>query len=154
MRFRILFFAFLILLFIGCGMLGGFDRRTFPSSKRDLAKSIDKLYRKYPEYVIPDKWKKYDDWKERGFGFLDTRIFYFKDAPEEMYYVSFYGDSVEQHSLYKISIAIRAVCSGTAYWKLEKEYKRKERERIEQRFDKEIISKLEQDMEVQAYREK
>ncbi len=56
------------------------------------------------------KWKKYDFWDKygTGYGFLETRMFYFKNPPEEMYYVSFIEypsqDTVCGNNLYKIRI--------------------------------------------------
>ncbi|HLC82499.1 MAG TPA: hypothetical protein VJI69_01635 [Bacteroidia bacterium] len=141
-------------LFYGAGTLGGFDIRFFPVAKIEVVKAISDLYRNNPEYSIPEKWKQHDDWKARGYGFLDTRIFYFKNPPEEMYYVSFYGDSIKQANPHKIGIAIRAVYNDSHGWDLEKEFKRKERERVEQRFQNEIIAKLEGYIEKKSTREK
>lgn len=142
------------MLFYGAGTLGGFDIRFFPTSKKEVVKAIDDLYRNNPEYYIPEKWKYQDDWKARGYGFLDTRIYYFKNPPEEMYYVSFYGDSTIQANPHKIGMAVRAVYNDSHGWDIEKEFKRKERERVEQRFQTEIIAKLEVYTETKAIREK
>jgi len=131
---------------IGAGTLGGFDTRMFPTSKRNLVKAIDTLFARIPDYKIPDKWRSLDDWRERGYNFLDARIFYFKSEPEEMYYVSFYGDANDsiQIDTNRTGIAIRAVNNGTGTWILEENTSSSDKKRIEARFDKEIISKLEQ----------
>lgn len=141
---------------IGAGTLGGFDTRTFSTSKRKLVYAIDTLFAKYPEYKIPDKWKRLDDWHDRGYDFLDSRIFYFKSAPEEMYYVSFYGDANDstQADTTRTGISIRAINNGISGWMLEENTSYSERERIENRFDREIIAKLEQYSGVKAIREK
>jgi isocitrate dehydrogenase len=63
-----------------------------------------------------------------------------------MYYVSFIGignDSIHTHNNF-IRLAIRAVYTKRfRKWYYEKDFDEKEKERIENRFDKEIISKLE-----------
>jgi hypothetical protein len=155
-----------IILFVGfiiyfasnfsAGTLGGFDSRTFPTSKRVLVKGIDSIYSQYPQYKIPEKWDSLNDWSQRGYDFLDTRIFYFSSNPEEMYYVSFYGDANDtiQKDTTRTSLSIRAVHDGKNGWNLEDEFSNKEKNRIENRFDQEIISKLEKFSGVKAEREK
>ena len=150
---------FIILSCLGCGFgagtLGGFDERVFPVPKQRLAKAIDSLYKESPDYKIPSKWQHLDDWHERGYDFLDSRIFYFKNRPEEMYYISFIG-MPEDSALNSRSatIAIRAVCDGTSGWTLEENTSRSEKKRIEERFDREIIAKLDQYMGTKAKRER
>ncbi|MFL9832216.1 hypothetical protein ABS764_15295 [Flavobacterium sp. ST-87] len=148
--------CFLTSCFMGAGTLGGFDTRMFPTSKRKLVQGIDTLFSKYPNYKIPDKWKSRDDWKERGYDFLDSRIFYFPSDPEEMYYVTFYGDANDSIQLdtTKTGISIRAVENATSGWTLEDNTSSSDKKRIEARFDKEIISKLEQYTGTKATREK
>jgi len=130
---------------ISCGTLGGFESRTFSTSKQNLVNSIDTLYKNHPEYKIPDKWNPFDDWKERGYNFLDSRIFYFKSEPEEMYYVTFLGDQNDsiQVNSQSTRISIRAINKGTGHWQLENETSNSEKERINNRFENEIVSKLE-----------
>ena len=66
---------------LGAGTLGGFEKITFFTSKRILVAAIDSLFAQNPEYKITEKWKKGNNWSERGYDFLDTRIFYFKSTP-------------------------------------------------------------------------
>ncbi len=141
---------------IGAGTLGGFDTRTFSTSKRKLVAAIDTLYAQYPGYKIPDKWKSLDDWHERGYDFLESRIFYFKSPPEEMYYVAFYGDANDsiQADTTRTGISIRAVSDGTPGWVLEGNTSHSEKKRIQDRFDREIVFKLEQYCKVRAIWEK
>lgn len=158
MKYRVVVCCIIICLFAGCmgaGTLGGFDLRTFSTSKRMLVEAIDTLFAKHPEYKIPDKWKSLDDWHESGYDFLDSRIFYFKAEPEEMYYVTFYGDANDstQADTTKTGIAIRAVSNNTSTWVLEGNTSSAEKKRIENRFDREIVSKLEQYCHAKAVRE-
>lgn len=149
---------FIIIVFFlvsGCmsgGTMGGFDIRTFPISKSVLNQAIDTLNLRNPEYKLPDKWKERDNWSRRGYGFLESNIFYLKGDPEEMYYVTFIGDSTMLADPKKISIAVRAVYNGGKRWLLENDLDKQEKERIEVRFDKEIISKLENYAKVKAKR--
>lgn len=141
---------FLIILFshslVGCdGTLGGFDNRNFEMPKQNIEKAIETLFVKNPELEIPEKWKDNDDWKKRGFGFLDTRIFYFKSEPEEMYYVSFVEDGNEnQNQNGPTILAIRSVFTKRHNrWLKEEDFDDYMKERIQNRFDTEIILKLE-----------
>jgi hypothetical protein len=121
---------------IGAGTLGGFDSRKFETDKKTLVIGIDSLYKLHPEYSTPDKWKDFDNWTERGYDFLEGRILYFASSPEEMYYITILaGDETR--------VAVRAVHTGTGGWLLEEDFSLTEKERIETRFDFEIISKLE-----------
>ena len=143
---KMVFFA-LCLLIGGCGTIGKVgDEIDFPISKKKLEIAIDSLYSQYPDYKIPDKWKTFDGWSKSGYGFLENRIFYFKSSPEEMYYMTFIGDSVMLANPNKIGIALRAVYNGNTYgkWLLGSELDDKEKDRINKRFDHEIIAKLEQ----------
>ena len=131
---------------IGAGTLGGFEAVSFPNSKSNVVKAIDSIYIVFPNYHLPDKWKAYDNWSERGYDFLDSRIFYFKSDPEEMYYVTFIGDAND--SVQKVegitSLAIRAYMKADkpGKWQKESETSSTERSRIEVRFRIEIVSKI------------
>jgi hypothetical protein len=128
----------------GCGSLGGFQNINFPISKGRLELAIDSLYSTNPEFRIPGKWGIYDNWSKRGYDFLESRIFYFQNPPEEMYYVTFVGDSTTFADTTNITIAIRAINWGAGKWNLSGDVNPDERLRIERRFNDEVVSKLEQ----------
>jgi hypothetical protein len=135
-------------LIVGCGTIGNIgDDLYFPVSKRNLELAMDSLYANYPIYKIPPKWVKYDDWSKNGYDFLESRIFYFKTPPEEMYYVTFITDSISMADSSQIGIGVRAVFNGNLkekkWWLLGDDLSSNERERITKRFNSEIISKLE-----------
>ncbi|HEV8511759.1 MAG TPA: hypothetical protein VGQ59_00690 [Cyclobacteriaceae bacterium] len=143
-RFNILFSVFILgSCAIGGGTLGGFPPIYFPTSKVNLEHAMDSLFLKYPQYSIPEKWKEKDNWSQRGYDFLESRIFYFKNDPEELYYVTFIGDQVMLRDTTKVSIAIRAVDSESKTWQKYDELNDQQRSRIERRFHNEIIKKLE-----------
>jgi hypothetical protein len=128
-----------VVLLAGCGTLGGFDPRTFSTKKIYIERAIDSLYSVCPEYRMPAKWKKYDFWDSAGYGFLETRMFYFKNPPEEMYYVSFIEYPSQDTTT--TTISIRSVFNGDR-WTKEEDTHRQEELRIEKRFDSEIVSKI------------
>ncbi|MGF7073846.1 hypothetical protein [Mucilaginibacter sp. 3215] len=133
-------------LLMTCGTIGGIGKEVdFPVSKQNLEKAIDSLYAKHPEYKIPGKWKAFDGWSKAGYDFLESKIFYFKSPPEEMYYVTFIGDSAMLANPRKVGIGLRAIYNGDAHgkWLLESELNSEEKERINTRFANEIITKLE-----------
>ena len=145
---KFIFIFFVSNYIISCGplagTLGGFHERTFPIEKQRFIKCLDSLYGKYPEYIIPSKWEFQNDWSQRGYNFLESRIFYFKSFPEEMYYVTI-QDTENSSSTKNIGIAVRSVFKGNANrWYLNDDCDSKERKRIENRFDTEIITKLEE----------
>ncbi|WPO77077.1 hypothetical protein [Flavobacterium sp. KACC 22761] len=156
MKIKIFFILLFGYLLISCdGTLGGFDSRNFATPKKNIEKAIDTLFNKNAELEIPEKWKEYDNWKKRGYDFLDTRIFYFQSEPEEMYYVSFVTDGNEKQDENGPTIlAIRSIFTKRHNkWLKEEDFSVDEKERIENRFDAEIISKLEKYSGIKAIRE-
>lgn len=137
-------FAFGFAGCIGGGTLGGFELRIFPTSKKKLVQAIDTFFIKYPKYKLPPKWVSFDNWKARGFDFLDGRIFYFKTNPEEVYYVTMYGDGNDsvQIDTTKTGMSIRAFRNEKFGWTKVDNCSRQEKQRIQKRFDEEIVSKI------------
>lgn len=157
MKIKIFFILLLSCLLISCdGTLGGFENRNFETPKQNIEKAINTLFAKNPELEIPEKWKEYDTWEKRGFGSLDTRIFYFQSEPEEMYYVSFVSDGNEKQDENGPTIlAIRSVFTKRHnQWLKEEDFDDNTKERIENRFDTEIITKLEKYIGARATRTK
>jgi hypothetical protein len=135
------------MLLAGCGYfsagtLGGFPPITFPTTKKNLETAMVEFYKNHPEYSIPQKWKAEDTWPERGYDFLDSRIFYFSNDPEEMYYVTFIGDD-SMDKIGTATIAIRAVYSNSHHWDTYDELEESKQKEIEARFNDEVISRLE-----------
>ena len=134
---------FLASCIFSAGTLEGFPPYTFPTYKRDLEQAIDSLYIKYPQNKVPEKWEYKDNWKESGYDFLDSRIFYFQNVPEEMYYVTFIGAYSNPGNVNPVTISIRAVINDSIRWLKYDEFKKEKQEQIQRRFYNEIISKLE-----------
>lgn len=132
------------------GTLGSFQKWIIPVSIGNVDEELIKLYANNPEYVIPEKWKYMDSWKDRGFEFLDGTIFYFKANPEEIYYVT-YSDAEEE--MPNTVISVRAVFNkDVENWQTIENYRKNEHEkkRINERFYQEIIAKLEKQMNVKS----
>jgi hypothetical protein len=144
---KILMAVLLSIFFYGChysdDTLGGWPERTFPISKKKIGDAINRLYKENPEYRVPDKWKYEDSSIRKAYFFLPSITFYFKGDPEEMYYVTFIGDDAMLADPSQITISIRLMNSGGSKWFKYIELNMDERKRIQARFDKEIISKLE-----------
>ena len=85
---------------------------------------------------------------------MDSRIFYFKSEPEEMYYVTFVSDGNENQERNGPTIlAIRSVFTKKHNnWLLIDDFEITEKERIEKRFEVEIVSKLEKYSKTKALR--
>ena len=139
--------CFLLLFFtlISCdGTLGGFNIISFPVSKKKIEIAIDNIYSKYPEYKIPNKYQDYNKWDYWGANSLDTHTFYFRESPEEIYYISFIGEEETLKDTTHIDIAIRSVFVGRKMkWLKQENFSKEEESRIQTRFKTEIIAKLE-----------
>jgi hypothetical protein len=143
-NFKILFFLIVFIIICCDGTLGGFNTVSFPVSKKKLENSIDSLYFNYPNYKIPDKYQEFNNWEYWGANSLDAKTFYFSQSPEEMYYISFVGDEQTFKDTTHIDIAIRSVFEDKKRkWLKQEDYNKEEETRIQERFKKEIISKLE-----------
>ena len=140
-----LFLLFVVIICINCdGTLGGFNTVSFPVSKKKLEVAFDSLYSNYPEYKIPDKYQEFNSWSKRGYDFLDSRLLYFSQSPEEMYYISFVGDEQTFKDTSHIDVAIRSVwIASKRKWLEQDDFSKEEENRIQTRFKSEIISKLE-----------
>lgn len=115
------------------GTLGSFDTRRFKLKKSDFVSVFDSI----PERQIPDKWIENAMSIRHTYEFMrENTCVYLKGYPEEMYFVSYNGNS-------KFSvISIRSVYMQNR-WFTQKDLDDSERERIENRFDAEIINKIE-----------
>ena len=126
------------------GTLGGFNTISFPVSKKRVETAFDSLYSIHPEYKIPAKLQEYNFWSKSGYDFLDSRLIYFSEFPEEMFYISFVGEEQTFKDTTHSDIAIRSVYIGSKKkWLKEEDFTEEEKIRIKNRFENEILSKLE-----------
>jgi len=115
----------------------------FPVSKSKLQAGIDSLYTRHPEYNMPPNWVVFNSWGKQGYDPKNANIFYFKNSPEEMYYVTFIADSTNLSDTTKSAIAIKAINTGDFNWMLTVDMSPEEKEQVQNRFEAEIIPKLE-----------
>jgi hypothetical protein len=149
-----LYFSFNSCNKLGAGSFSGWNTIVFPVSNKQLNVAIDSLYNSYPSYNIPDKWMSYgESWKKQGYIRMKVYTFYFKELPEEMYYVSLVAPGLTEHPEYA-RIAVRGVQTADESWKENKNINLEERKRVEKRFAFEIISKLEQFTNSRSFVEK
>jgi len=148
----VLIYFFNVFYHFGDDTLGGFPERNFATSKKNLESAVDSIYSLNPEFRVPNKWADEDTSIKKSYFFMEGRTFYFKNDPEEMYYVTFIGDSAMLANPTKTTISIRLVNFGGPKWLKDREVSKSEYLRIEERFDKEIISKLENYMGLKSFK--
>jgi hypothetical protein len=105
--------------------------------------------------MVPAKWEYLDSWDEGGYGSLNGKIFYFENGPEEMYYVTYTRDpDKDVNGAVTTTVSVRAVTKGAANrrWNIKDDLSenRAEIDRINERFRKEIITKLEAQMQLRG----
>jgi hypothetical protein len=128
---------------LGAGSFSGWNTIVFPISTKQLDMAIDSLFKSYPTYNIPGKWVSYSQsWRKQGYIRMKVYNFYFKEAPDEMYYVSLVAPGLTDHPQYA-RIAVRGIQTEDGSWKENKEINLEERKKVEKRFAVEILSKLE-----------
>lgn len=136
---------------IGAGSNGAWKIKGFPFTNKEVTASVNSLYEKYPEYLIPKKWEEESGyWKNDGYDKSRILFFYFKSAPEEMYFVFLVAPGFVDHPEYA-RLAVISVYSEKTGWKVIKEQSDKDKVRIQQRFENEIISKLEKSMGTKTF---
>ncbi|MES2827309.1 MAG: hypothetical protein V4687_04120 [Bacteroidota bacterium] len=121
------------------GTLGASDGVEFPHSSDKINEGLDSLFSKYSEYQVPEKWHDLDNWSKRGMDYLNGRVLYFRESPEEMYFLTASSDTI--NGVGKTAIFIRAVSNGDT-WINFADLSDTERRRMEDRFDKEVIPKI------------
>ncbi|NTD97011.1 hypothetical protein G6M26_06595 [Agrobacterium tumefaciens] len=138
---------------MGSGALGGWDIIVFKTSEKNLKIAIDSLYKIEPKYHHIKKWKYEADYWIKDHSYLETTIFYFREAPEEMYYVTYVGLGTGDNPNYS-RLAIRGVENGNGSWKRYDDFSSMERLRISRRFEIEIVKQLERITGAKSYVEK
>ncbi|KLT71472.1 hypothetical protein AB674_01765 [Flavobacterium sp. ABG] len=142
---------FSILFLFSCenktaGTLGRGNKYLFSCSAKNLNLCLDNFSKTTKQLKVPNKWKRYDNWKEKGYNFLDGKIFYFKNddkSIEEMYYVSII-DAYPKNN-HESNVAIRAVfrfIENKPRWLYFDDLDEKESEKIEDRFQKLVLNKM------------
>ena len=145
-RLYIPFLAFFLFFnscnYPGDGALGGWDIIEFKTSEAKLKQAIDSLYKLEPSYKTKGNWKyESNEWLKDHY-YLNTVIFYFNSPPEEMYYVTYVDNGNGDNPNFS-RLAIRAVQISSNSWKRYQDVSKNEKLRIEKRFHKYIVKRLE-----------
>lgn len=133
---KIFLFSISILFFTSCGTTGHIVFYDFSASKYDVQNAIVKVLSQYPQYEVPSKWSNVD----KG-DYFERMYIYFKNPPEELYRIGFTGDSSTWKSESTSRLGIVSHFDGEV-WRNERDLSNKEKERIQNRFESEILSKL------------
>lgn len=157
----VFFFISLISLLIRCntfspGTLGSFQKWRFPIPEKQFDSEVNAFFKNNPQYLIPEKWEHLDSWKQNGYGSLNGKIFYFSSHPKEIYYVSYSADvegfedkkNPNQRQFLKEQLTWEKKERGPQQ-KIQKKNE-KEIHRIDDRFYKQIITKLEKQANVKS----
>jgi len=160
--FKTFFFSLSLLsILIRCntfspGTLGSFQKWRFPIPEKQFDSEVNAFFKNNPQYLVPGKWEHLDSWKQNGYGSLNGRIFYFSSHPEEIYYVSYSADVEEFEDEKKsksTTVSVRAVNLGEeGAWPTVEDLEKNEKEihRIDDRFYKQIVTKLEKQANVKS----
>lgn len=126
----------ILIAFLSCGTTGRIIFYDFPASKYEIEEVLLKVIRQDSAYIVPDKWKiEHED-------VYPMIYIYFNANPEEIYQIGFSCDSLDWNSSPSYSkLALIAKFDGDQF-KFEKDLNRKEKERIEERFETEILAKI------------
>jgi hypothetical protein len=151
-KYTILLICFLLSACYSAGTLGGWDSVVFPKNEKTLDSALKILYTENQRYEVPEKWKfEADSWHRGGYDFLKSNIFYFVESPEEMYYVSYIDPGTGTQNPEFARISIRAVYQNGDRWIENEDCDDAEKARIQKRFEKEIITKLEKYTKTKSY---
>jgi hypothetical protein len=140
-----------VLLLFSCdnkvaGTLGSGYKYLFKCNEKDLNLCLDNYIRTNDEFKVPEKWEKYNNWTEKGYDFLDGKIFYFKkdfESNEEMYFVSVLNSYPKNNN--QTNVAVRAVfkfINNSPRWLYFDDINRQESEKIELKFQKFVLDNM------------
>ena len=132
MKYCIVFLLFLA----SCGTTGHLVFYNFNADKYDVEKEILKVINKDSTYTVPQKWIEHT----KG-DYFERLYVYFKKNPEELYQIGFTGDSSDWKHSSTSRLGLISVYQGKQF-QYEDELSYKDIERIEKRFEAEILSNV------------
>jgi hypothetical protein len=151
---------FIIIFLSNCkdkiaGTLGGGNVYEFNCSEEKLNKCLDSFYKKTKKLKIPKKWVEYNNWDEKGYGFLNGKVFYIKNDSgykEEMYYVSVWSDSITSAESYVAVRSVFRMFGDTPRWLYFEDISEPDALKIEYNFNKIILKNLILDCNCSTYK--
>ena len=130
------YFFILIIILPSCGTTGHIAFFNFNNSKSEVEIQILNVISKDSLYTVPPKWS------EHTKGDYFERIYlYFKSNPEEIIQVGFSYDSATWKQSSSCRLAIISIYQGNQF-QYERDLSNKEQNRIQERFEKQILSKI------------
>jgi hypothetical protein len=127
-----------IILVYSCGTTGHLKFYNFNNTKDSVMNDLLSVINYNSLYVAPPHWNNY----EQGIDTIRDIYVYFQSNPKEIYQLGFKGDTAEWRLNKKsCTLALVGVFNGKT-WAFEKDMKTKEIERVEKRFEMEILSKM------------
>jgi len=129
---------FIFLFFLSaCGYTGRIVFYEFNISKYEVESEIRNIIDSNRYFITPEKWKSHTEGD-----YFETMYVYFKNSPEELYQIGFQCDS----ATWKISkgsrLALIGIFQERTMFQFRKDLSRKEKDRIQERFESEFLSKL------------
>lgn len=128
------------------GTLGGGDTYRFNCTEEKLNFFLDSIEEDNLSLKIPEKWIKYDNWEQKGYGFLNGKVYYIKGKEsdeDEMYYVSVIPpkENFNKNPGTSVRSVFRIVKSKPRWLNLDDLYWW-ERRGIEEKFQEKVLSQL------------
>jgi hypothetical protein len=120
---------------------------TLECTRGEAAKCLKNFRKEHPEFEIPDSLKKYDRWEQDGYSFLQGQVIYFSQKKIEMYYVSLIKNKLTDTTSTQPSyISVRYFFDfKKMLWERASHLEKSELKRIDKRFEKEVLLKLNTD---------
>ena len=134
-RLYIKYCFILLVLLSSCGTTGHIIFYQFEANKYDVEKEILNVINN-SSHTLPTKWKDCN----KGDYFEMTYV-YFKNNPEEIYRLRFKYDSSIWNTSSTSTLALISQFDGDT-WRNDDELSNKEIQRIQKRFETEILSKI------------
>ena len=126
----------ILLVLSSCGTTGHIALYNFDSSKNKVEEKIVTILISDSSFEIPQKWKEHMN------GDYFKRLYiYFKEKPEEIYQFGFSGDSVSWSLNSTCKLGLISIYQGDQF-KYEEDLSKQDKARIELRFEKEFLSKI------------
>lgn len=130
----------------GAGTLGGGEVYKFNCKRHILEKALDTLNILNPKFNVPKRWRRYNNWEEKGYGFLNGKTYYIKgndELIEEMYYVSTIGSDTISENYGHVTIrSVFRMVNEQPRWLYFTDIDESDAEFIEKRFRKIILDRI------------
>ncbi len=135
--------------FGGAGTLGGGYLYKYDCTRGELQNCLENIKIKNSAYNVPKNWEDFNDWSAGGFDFLNGITYFLNESQyqkKEMYYVTLVQNDYYDTVYTKPSlVALRSVFNvvdGKPRWLHLHDLNKTNKDRVELRFQQEILSKI------------